>query len=91
MTIKKKALILLVLGIIITVRIGFYMFNQPARDIQATKTDISEKTTIVVNDGKISLNSKFNLTLADYEVAFKKGKPFTNIAKTVAVSVEAHY
>ncbi len=52
---------------------------------------IKQKATIKVEDGKIALNSKFNITLADFEVAFKKGKPSTNIAKTVEVTVEAIY
>lgn len=52
---------------------------------------VTEKATIVVKNGKISLNSKFNITLADYEVAFEKGKPSKNIAKTVEVTVQAIY
>ena len=59
--------------------------------INGVTKPITEKATVVVKDGKVSLNSKFNITLADYEIAFKKGKPSTNIAKTVEVTVEAHY
>jgi polyisoprenoid-binding protein YceI len=59
--------------------------------INGVTKPITEKATVVVKDGKINLNSKFNLTLADYEIAFKKGKPSTNIAKTVEVTVEAEY
>ena len=59
--------------------------------INGVTKPITEKATIVVKDGKINLNSKFNITLADYEIAFKKGKPSTNIAKTVEVTVEAEY
>ncbi|MFD2917235.1 YceI family protein [Psychroserpens luteus] len=59
--------------------------------INGVTKPVTEKATVVVKDGKISLNSKFNITLADYEVAFEKGKPSTNIAKTVEVTVEAHY
>jgi polyisoprenoid-binding protein YceI len=59
--------------------------------INGVTKPIKEKATVVVKDGKISLNSKFNITLADYEIAFKKGKPSTNIAKTVEVTVEAFY
>lgn len=47
--------------------------------------------TISVADGKITVNSKFNLTLADYKIAFKKGKPSTNIAKTIEVTLVAEY
>lgn len=55
-----------------------------------TKT-IREKANLMMENGKTSLQSKFPITLADYEIAFKKGKPSTNIAKSVEVTVEAHY
>jgi polyisoprenoid-binding protein YceI len=59
--------------------------------INGVKNSIVEKATIVIKEGKISINSTFNITLADYEVAFEKGKPSKNIAKTVEVTVEAVY
>ena len=59
--------------------------------INGVTKPIKEKATVVVKNGKISLASKFNLTLADYEIAFENGKPSTNIAKTVEVTVEANY
>lgn len=59
--------------------------------INGVTNPIKEKATITVKGGKISLASKFNLTLADYKIAFKSGKPSTNIAKTVEVTVEANY
>ncbi|WP_111709105.1 YceI family protein [Lutibacter citreus] len=59
--------------------------------INGVTNAINEKATISVKSGKISLMSKLNVTLADYEVAFKKGKPSTNIAKTVEVTVHANY
>ena len=52
---------------------------------------IVEEATILVEGGTVSLDSKFNITLADYEVAFEKGKPATNIAKVVEVTVKAVY
>lgn len=52
---------------------------------------INEKVTIDVKDGKVSLMSKFNLTLNDYEIAFKSGKPSTNIAKVIEITVHANY
>jgi polyisoprenoid-binding protein YceI len=52
---------------------------------------VKEKATITVKDGKVSLSSKLNVTLNDYKIAFKSGKPSTNIAKTVEVTVEANY
>jgi len=59
--------------------------------INGVTKPVTEKATIVIKDGKISLNSKFNITLEYYEVAFEKGKPSTNIAKTVEVTVAAEY
>lgn len=52
---------------------------------------IQEKANITIKNAKISLTAKFNVTLAEYEVAFEKGKPSKNIAKTVEVTVEAYY
>lgn len=59
--------------------------------INGVTNAIKEKATIEVKSGKINLTSKFNVTLADYKVAFKSGKPSTNIAKTVEITVEANY
>ena len=44
-----------------------------------------------IEGGKVALQAKLNITLADYDLAFKKGKPSTNIAKTVEVTVHATY
>ena len=52
---------------------------------------VTEKGTITVKDGKVSVKSVFNITLADYGVEFLKGKPSENIAKTVEVTVVAEY
>jgi len=59
--------------------------------INGVTNTIAEEATILVEGGKVSLDSKFNITLADYEVAFEKGKPATNIAKVVEVTVKAVY
>lgn len=52
---------------------------------------ITEKGTITVAGSTVRLKSKFNLKLADYKIAFEDGKPSTNIAKTVEISVDAEY
>jgi polyisoprenoid-binding protein YceI len=71
---------------------GTYTANVEADlTINGVTKPIKESVTFKVEGGKINLTSKFNITLADYEVAFKKGKPSTNIAKTVEVTVEANY
>lgn len=59
--------------------------------INGKSNPINEKATIIVNGTKIRVVSKFNLKLADFAVAFEKGKPSTNIAKTVEVTVDAEY
>jgi len=71
---------------------GTYLVNVSGNlTINGVTKTINEKATINVVGGKVSLISTLNVTLADYEVAFKKGKPSTNIAKTVEVTVEATY
>lgn len=52
---------------------------------------VEEKGTITVKAGKVSVSSKINIALADYKIAFEKGKPSTNIAKTVEVTINAEY
>lgn len=52
---------------------------------------VTAKGTITILDGKVTLNSKMNITLADYSISFSKGKPSTNVAKTVEVSTTAVY
>lgn len=59
--------------------------------IKEKTNPINEKGTITVSGSTITVNSKFNITLADYGVAFEKGKPSTNISKTVEVTVNAEY
>lgn len=59
--------------------------------INGVTKPIKEKVKFNIEGGKINITSKFNITLADYKVAFEDGKPSTNIAKTVEVSVEANY
>lgn len=50
MTIKKKILIVLSTGVLIAAGIALYMFNKPARDVQATKTDYSYNASEIVNE-----------------------------------------
>ena len=59
--------------------------------IHGVTKSINEKATITVKGNSVQLNSSFNLTLADYEVAFEDGKPSTNIAKEIEITVEAEY
>lgn len=59
--------------------------------IHGETKNIKENTTITVKGKSVKLNTKFNLALADYAIAFKDGKPSTNIAKVIEITVVAEY
>lgn len=59
--------------------------------IKGVTKNISEKGSITVKDGAITVNCKFDLTLADYGISFAKGKMQSNVAKTVLVTLVAEY
>jgi polyisoprenoid-binding protein YceI len=59
--------------------------------IKEVTRPINEKGTIIVKEGAVSAESKFKLVLSDYGIAFKKGKPSTNIAKEIEVTLNADY
>lgn len=59
--------------------------------IKGKTNSIKEKGSITVKGNVITVESKFNITLADYGVTFVKGKPASNIAKVVEVTVIAEY
>lgn len=50
MTTKKKILLTLTIVVLIVAGIGLYMFNMPARDVQATKTDYSYNASDIVHE-----------------------------------------
>jgi polyisoprenoid-binding protein YceI len=59
--------------------------------IRGVTNKIKEKGTVTVKGGTIEAKSVFNVTLADYGIEFVRGKPSTNIADTVEVTVLAEY
>jgi len=59
--------------------------------IKGVTNSFKSTGTITVKGNKAEIQSKFNITLADYKITFVKGKPSTNIAKTVEVTVLADY
>lgn len=59
--------------------------------INGKANPFNETANITVNGKAITVKSKFNITLANYNIAFEKGKPSTNIAKNIEVTVEAEY
>ena len=52
---------------------------------------VSANGTITVKGSTVTVEAKFPIALADYGIVFKKGKPSTNIAKSVDVTVKAEY
>lgn len=51
--------------------------------------EVKEKGTLEIKGNSIQASATFNILLADYDVVFEKGKPASNIAKTVEVTTEA--
>ena len=47
---KKKIITVLFAGALVAGGIVLYMFNKPARDVQATKTDFSYDSSTIVNE-----------------------------------------
>lgn len=60
-------------------------------NIHGETKNVTEKGTITVKGSSVEMKSKFNLTLADYKIAFEKGKPASNIAKTVEIDLDIEY
>jgi DNA/RNA endonuclease YhcR with UshA esterase domain len=50
MTTKKKILLTLTTGVLIAMGIVLYIFNEPARDVQATQTDFSFESSVIVKE-----------------------------------------
>ncbi|MBW6480424.1 MAG: YceI family protein [Bacteroidales bacterium] len=59
--------------------------------IKGETNSFREPGTIKVSNGQIVANSKFFITLAEYGVTFSGGKPASNIADKVEVTVVAEY
>jgi polyisoprenoid-binding protein YceI len=59
--------------------------------IKGVTKPVHEMGKITVAGEKVDASSKFNITLSDYGITFVKGKPSTNIAKTVEVTLQAEY
>ena len=59
--------------------------------IKGVSNPIDVKGTITINTGIVSINTKFNIVLADYKISFKKGKPSTNVAKEISATMIAEY
>jgi polyisoprenoid-binding protein YceI len=59
--------------------------------IKGVTNEIKEKGTITVNGSMVTAESVFQVTLADYGIVFTSGRPASNIAGTIEVTVNAEY
>ncbi len=59
--------------------------------IHGVTKEVSEKFTITIKDGNVTGLTEFDIVLADYGVVFAKGKPSTNISKTVKITAHLNY
>ncbi len=59
--------------------------------IKGVTNSVDEKGTILVKGGRVAAESTFDLTLADYGINFKNGKPASNIAKTIEITFKGEY
>ena len=59
--------------------------------IKGVTNESSKNGTIVVKGNMIEVQSKFNMTLAEYKITFANGKPATNVAKVVEASILAEF
>lgn len=60
-------------------------------DIKGETKPYEEKASITVMGDQITLDSKMNIVLGDHGITFSGGKPSTNIAKEVEVTVKVVY
>jgi polyisoprenoid-binding protein YceI len=59
--------------------------------IHGVTKPIKVKGKLLVKGNMVIAHSSFKVTLADYGIEFVKGKPSSNIAKTVEITVHAEY
>jgi len=59
--------------------------------IKGVTRHIEEKGSVTVKGSLVEVKSIFKVTLPDYGITFLKGKPSTNVAKTVEITVQAEY
>lgn len=59
--------------------------------IKGKSKNVTETGKVIVKGGKVSVQTKFDITLADYGIAFKDGKPSSNIAKAISIDFNAEF
>ncbi len=59
--------------------------------IHGVSNSVTSDASITVNGGEVTVEVIMDITLADFKIAFEKGKPSTNIAKKVKATVITVY
>lgn len=59
--------------------------------IKETTQSVNEKGIIAIKNGVVRIDTKLKIVLADYKIAFEKGKPAKNIAKAIDVTFKIEY
>jgi len=59
--------------------------------IKGVTKSVNETGTIKVAGDKITVDAKSKVVLADYNISFSKGKPSTNVAKEVEISLTTEF
>ena len=59
--------------------------------IKETTNPVNEKGTVTVKGGQLTIDTKLKIVLADYKIAFEKGKPSKNIAKAIDVTMKIEF
>ncbi|PCJ81207.1 MAG: hypothetical protein COA49_05720 [Bacteroidetes bacterium] len=60
-------------------------------EMHGVTNDVTEEGTITINGSNVIVDAKMSVTLAEFGVAFEKGKPSTNIAKDIEITIKAEH
>ena len=88
---KLKAIITKFADIDLSKNESYESFVVGELTIHGITKQIKENGTIIVKADLVTAKSTFKITLADYGIEFLKGKPASNIAKTVEITVHLEY
>ncbi|HAC15549.1 MAG TPA: YceI family protein [Bacteroidetes bacterium] len=59
--------------------------------IRGVTNDFTNWGKITISGNTLSVDSEFNVLLEEFGIAFKRGKPSTNVAKTILVTLKAEF
>lgn len=59
--------------------------------LKDTTKPVQSVGTLTIKGNVVTAQAKLKIVLADYGIAFKKGKPSTNIAKEIETTIKAEY